>query len=138
MTEKKLKTTSEIVIGGKAKAIQKLRAGKFYDAQKVIAEIFKETAKLSTSSESIETGKTPDVKDMDLVAMVSLFGSFPPQVAKFIAICADMPEEELLKDAYPEELNEAFGVCLELNNVMENLKNSMAPLKKLGAESKTA
>ena len=133
MTEQQIKTTDEIVIGGQAKAIQKLKAGKFYEAQKIIAEIFKETAKFSPSSKSENAGETPDIKEMDMGVMVGLFESFPNHIAKFVAICADMTEEDLLKDAYPEELNTAFGVCLELNNVMENLKNSMAPLEKLGA-----
>ena len=135
MTEEIMKTTGEIVIGGQSRPIQKLRAGKFYDAQKIIAEIFKETAKLSTSSKSVEAGETPEIKNMDIGVMVGLFESFPNHVAKFIAICADISEEELLKEAYPEELNKAFDVCLELNNVMENLKNSMAPLERLGAKS---
>jgi len=134
--EKTLQTSAEIVIGGQKKTIQKLKAGKFYDAQKIIAEMFKEAANLSTSSKSVEVGKTPDIKDMDLGALVGLFEKFPTHVANFVAVCAEMPSEELLKEAYPEEVNEAFGVCLELNNVMENLKNSVAPIGKLGAPGK--
>lgn len=132
------KTSAEIVIGGQKKTIQKLKAGKFYDAQKIIAEMFREAANLSTSSKPIEAGQTPDIKDMDLGAMVGLFEKFPAQVAKFVAVCAEMSDEEILKEAYPEEITEAFGTCLELNNVMENLKNSVAPIGKLGAPSKQA
>ena len=131
-----IKTSAEIVIGGQTKTIQKLKAGKFYDAQKVIAEMFREAAQLSTSPKTIEPGETPDIKDMDIGALVGLFEKFPTHVAKFVAICAEMPEEELLKEAYPEEVNTAFGICLELNNVMENLKNSVAPIGKLRAPSK--
>jgi hypothetical protein len=134
--EKTIKTSAEIVIGGQKKTIQKLKAGKFYDAQKIIAEMFKEAAQLSTSTKLIEGGKTPDIKDMDLGVLVGLFEKFPAQVAKFVAVCAEIPEEEILKEAYPEEITEAFGICLELNNVMENLKNSVAPIGKLGAQGK--
>jgi hypothetical protein len=134
--EKTIKTSAEIVLGGQKKTIQKLKAGKFYDAQKIIAEMFKEAAQLSTSTKPIEGGKTPDIKDMDLGVLVGLFEKFPAQVAKFVAVCAEIPEEEILKEAYPEEITEAFGICLELNNVMENLKNSVAPIGKLGAQGK--
>lgn len=133
MTEEIKKTSAEIIFGGQTVTIQKLRAGKFYDAQKIIAEIFKETAKLSTSTKSTESGEISVTQDMDFGVMVGLFESFPIHVVKFIAICSDKSEEEILKEAYPEEINEAFGICLELNNVMENLKNSMAPIGKLGA-----
>ena len=43
-----------------------------------------------------------------------------------------MTEQELLDSAYNEEINAAFYVCLELNNVKENLKNSLAPIQALG------
>ncbi len=132
-----VKTSAEIVIGGQTKTIQKLKAGKFYDAQKVIAEMFREAAQLSKSPQALaEGGKTPKTEDMDIEALVGLFEKFPTHVARFVAICAEMTEEDLLKDAYPEEINKAFGICLELNNVMENLKNSVAPMGKLGALSK--
>ena len=135
--EKTLKTSAEIIIGGKTKTINKLKAGKFYDAQKIIAGMFKEASKISSSPDAVvKEGENPDVSNMDLGALIGLFESFPTQVAKFVAICADMPDVEILQEAYPEEINEAFGVCLELNNVMENLKNSVAPIGKLGAQSK--
>ena len=135
MSEETIQTSAEIIIGGQTKTINKLKAGKFYDAQKIIAEMFRETSQLSTSSKSVDGGTTPDIKDVDLEALVSLFEKFPNHVAKFIATCADMPEEDLLKDAYPEEINTAFSICLKLNNVMENLKNSVAPIKELGLQS---
>ena len=134
--EKTTKTSAEIVIGGQTKTIQKLKAGKFYEAQKTVAAMFREAAQLSASPKTLKEGEVPDIKDMDIGALVGLFEKFPGHVAKFVAICAEMTEEELLKDAYPEEVNEAFGICLELNNVMDNLKNSVAPIGKLGAPGK--
>jgi hypothetical protein len=128
------KTTSEIVIGGEKKVINKLKAGKFYDAQKTIGEIFAEVGNLS-SSKTVD-GKKTDIKDMELASLVQLFEGFPHKVAKFVSICSDIPEAELLEKAYPEEISEAFGICLELNNVMENIKNSVAPIGKLGLEKK--
>jgi hypothetical protein len=134
MSEEIKTTSAEIVIGGSTKTIQKLKAGKFYEAQKVIAAIFKETSQLSSSSKSVKNEDGTEVPvDMDMGELASLFENFPTHVAKFVAICAEISEEELLNDAYPEEINKAFGICLELNNVMENLKNSVAPMGKLGA-----
>ena len=128
------KTSAQIILGGETITIQKLKAGKFYDAQKVIAEMFRQAAKL-TSSKEVVGGKTPDidVKNQDLAGLVGMFEDLPQQVSKFVAICVGMDEKELLEKAFPEEITEAFSVCLELNNVMENLKNSVAPIGKLGA-----
>jgi hypothetical protein len=128
---KEIKTSAEIILGGNTITIQKLKAGKFYVAQKIVAEMFREAAPLS--GEIQEGQVSTDVKGMDLGALVNLFEKLPTHVAKFVAVCADKTEEEILQDAYPEEINEAFSVCLELNNVMENLKNSVAPIGKLGA-----
>ncbi len=138
-----LKFSAEIVLGGEKKTIQKLKAGKFYDAQKVIAEIFREASKFSSKKPENPDNKTESkeqdqigIEGMDLGELVNLFEKFPVQTAKFVAICAEMTETELLEKAYPEEISTAFDVCLELNNVMENLKNSVAPIGKLGAQSK--
>ena len=131
MSEKEMKTTAKIFIGGEEITIHKLKAGKFYDAQKIIAEMFREAAKLG-GTQSVGKGKTPDIKDVDISGLVGLFETLPQQVAKFVAICAKMETKDLLEKAYPEEINKSFAVCLELNNVMENLKNSVAPIGKLG------
>jgi hypothetical protein len=128
----KMKTTAKITIGGKEITINKLKAGKFYEAQKSISEMFKKAAELSTDPKATTEGKVPDMKDVDISNLVGLFEEFPQHVAKFVSICIDMTDKDLLEKAYPEEINEAFGVCLELNNVMENLKNSVAPIGKLG------
>ena len=122
------KTTATISIGGKEKTIKKLRAGKFYEAQKVIAQIFKSATEISAGD------KKTGIKGVDSASLVGVFEKFPQQIVKFVAICSGLEEKEILKDAYPEEINEAFGTCLELNNVMENLKNSVAPIGRLGGK----
>jgi len=128
----KMKTTAKITLGGEEVTVKKLKAGKFYEAQKSISEMFKKAAELSTEPQELAKGKVPDMKDVDISNLVGLFEEFPQHVAKFVSICVDMTDKDLLEKAYPEEINEAFGVCLELNNVMENLKNSVAPIGKLG------
>jgi len=140
MTEEIIKTSAEIIINGQKKTIQKLKAGKFYDAQKIITDMFRQADQISASSKSIKSdnvpavGKSPSNKDMgDIGELLNLIEKLPIHVAKFVAICAEMSDDDLLKEAYPEEIEKAFGICAELNNVMENLKNSAAPIEMLGA-----
>jgi len=162
MSESKIKTTAEVVLDGKTVTIHKLKAGKFYEAQKLIAGILSDVSKLTTAlpkpvepptDKPVEKGKgkgkasvkkkgevapkedkAPDIEGLDLASVVSLFENFPRQIAEFVAICVNMETKDILEKAYPEEISEAFAVCLELNNVMENLKNSVAPIGKLGAK----
>ena len=66
MSEEIKKTSADIVIGGQTRTIQKLKAGKFYDAQKIIAEIFRETAQISTSAKSTEGEKFNNQNEYDI------------------------------------------------------------------------
>jgi len=134
-----LETTAIISIGGKEVSIKKLRAGKFYEAASVVLGLFKRASKMSTDVKqkgtSLEPGQDnqlPDVNNVDMENVFSMFTEYPQDMIKFVAICSEMTEDEIKEQAYPEEINEAFGVCLELNNIMENLKNSVAPIEKLG------
>jgi hypothetical protein len=111
-----------IIIGNEEVTIHKLKAGEFYKLQGVFGEILKAAA---SSAE--------DVEKMNPDQLGGLFIKIPEHTAEFVAICAQMPKEELLEKAYPEEIAEAFGKGLALNNVVENLKNSVAPMEKLGA-----
>jgi hypothetical protein len=114
-----------VVIGGEQIAIKKLKAGEFYKLQKVFGEILRST---------VSSGE--DVNAMDSDQLARLFTELPEKVAEFVSICAGMSKEDLLEQAYPEEIAEAFGVGLALNNVIENLKKSVAPMQALGAEVK--
>lgn len=121
----KTKLEDNIIVGGEIVKITKLRAGEFYKLQKVFGEILRS---------AVASGDKVDKMDADQVA--KLFGELPGQVAEFVAICAGMSKEELLEKAYPEEIAEAFGKGLALNNVIDNLKKSVAPMQMLGAEIK--
>lgn len=143
------KNTATIVIGGETKVIKRLKAGKFYEAQKVILELIKLGNKISTSDETKQSEKLIDprtqrdakvkkgkikAENVNVEEMIEIFSHYPDKITKFISICADMPHDELLKKAYPEEINNAFNTCLELNRVIENVKNSVAPIQKMGAD----
>jgi len=150
---KQNKMTAKVILGGEEITAKKLKAGKFYEAQKVISQLFRDAGSLLKKDEKADVsqkeverkvkeqvaeGKIPDIKDVDMAGLVSMFDKFPQHISRFVAICVEMTHEELLDKAYPEEINKAFAVCFELNNVMENLKNSVAPMEKLGASGPKA
>jgi len=124
--------TAKITLGGEEITIKKLKAGKFYEAQRIFAKII---SSVRTSGEAKTVGQKGEAKEIavDLDQVIRVLAEVPEQVAKFVAFCAEMKEEDVLAKAYPEEINKAFGTCLELNNVIENLKNFAAPMEKLGA-----
>ena len=121
--DKGLKDT--ISIDGETITIHKLKAGEFYKLQKVFGEILRSTI-----------SNPDDIDKMGAEQLTKLFSDLPSQIAEFVAVCTGKSKEELLEQAYPEEIAEAFGKGLVLNNVVENLKNSVAPMEKLGAVSK--
>jgi len=148
--------TANITIGGEIVPINKLKAGKFYEVQKIFTEIVKTTQLNNTQPENKDNTKNTvketngekvqpkDPKDGEhtpntntsmptLDHTLRLIEVMPDLFMKFISICADIPEKELQEKAYPEEIGEAFVVCVKLNNVLENIKNFAAPMEKLGA-----
>ncbi len=136
MTEIK-KTSAEATLNGEKITIQKLKAGKYYEAQKLyvgmIDVIRRTTAKDAKPQE--KSGKA-DNKSNEVVSIdvAGLYSTFPQEVVKLVAFCIDRKADELFKDAYPEEISDMATKVIELNNFNENLKNSVAPLGNLGAE----
>jgi hypothetical protein len=130
------KNTAEVTFGEKTYTLHKLKAGKFYDALKVYMDMVKDIA-----PEAQVPGKEATV-DFDKL-IVSMFQSWPEKMVKFIAVCCSTVEikegekpltsQSILEDAYPEQIPDAFSVCLKLNNVAANLKNFVAPIGELGA-----
>ena len=128
------KNTAEITFGEKSYTIHKLKAGKFYEALKVYMEMIKEVAPKTPVS-----GKGEATVDFDKL-VVSMFKTWPEKMVKFVVVCCStmdakepFTEEGIKDEAYPEEITKAFSTCLKLNNVAENLKNSVAPMGELGA-----
>jgi hypothetical protein len=125
---------AEIVVDGKKVEITKLKAGKFYEAQKVFSDIIKS---MSSSTEEIPNNPqeiAEKAEKVDSTQLDAIMTVMPKKVAEFVAICAGMTVDEFLEKAYPEEIPTAFTICYKLNNVTENLKNFRTPLVKLGGE----
>lgn len=128
------KKTAEIQLGETTYKISKLRAGKFYEAQKVFVELLKS----ATPTAPTKPGAKEPELDVGTV-METMFGALPRLVTKFVTICInkeDVTEKKILEEAYPEEISDAFSVCLKLNDVFENLKKSAAPIGELGELAK--
>ena len=130
------KDTAEVTFGDKTYTVPKLRAGKFYDALKVYMEMVKDVA-----PKAQVPGKEATVEFDTLI--VSMFQSWPEKMVKFITVCCStveikegekpLNEKSILENAYPEQIPQAFSICLKLNNVAKNLKNFVAPIGELGA-----
>lgn len=139
--DKPSKYEAEIIIGGKARTIKKLKAGEFYKAQRAFAGILGSVTKgLDTkkiAKDKIDPNNPEQLKeiasDADISEVMNVLAEAPAKMAGFVAICAGMDEKELLNEAYPEEIPEAFNVCYDLNNMAENIKNFGAPMRMLGA-----
>lgn len=134
--------TAKVTFGGKEYTIQRLKAGKFYQALKVYMSMVKEVAPKTASANK---GEETEI-NMDQM-VTSMFESWPEKTAEFVALCCSdtkleaengveaktITKEFILDDAYPEEITDAFKTCLKLNKVSENLKNFVAPIGELGA-----
>lgn len=116
-------TTAEVTIGGKAVTVNKLKAGKFYEAQTVFSEI------IEAASGAGEDDGSPEAQAKQAQALMSIM---PRKMAEFVSVCSSVPLDELLETANPEEIPPAFETCYKLNNVMENLKKFQSPMQAIG------
>lgn len=118
------KVTAEVTLGGKAVTVNKLKAGRFYEAQKVFSEII--------GSASGASGLEDESPEAQANQVQALMAEMPRKMAEFVSVCTDMPLDELLDTADPEEIPPAFETCYKLNNVMENLKKFQSPMQAIG------
>jgi hypothetical protein len=128
------KNSAEVTFGDKSYKIHRLKAGSFYQALKVYMDIIKDIA---PSSPSQGSGEATTV-DFDKL-IVSMFQTWPEKMVNFVSVCclpADptLTEDKIKEESYPEQISSAFGICLKLNRVAENLKNFIAPMGEMGAE----
>lgn len=140
MTEIKI-TSIEVMLNGEKLVIQKLKAGKYYEAQRIYIGLLesirksmkdnatqKNTAKKDVNKVAIETLVEEGSLDFD-----TLYSKFPQEIAGLVGFCVGVEKEKLLEEAYPEELSDIAEKVIKLNNFAENIKNSVAPLASLGA-----
>jgi hypothetical protein len=132
-----LKTTIEATLNSQTITINKLKAGKYYEAQKIFIGMIESVRKQIGSKvqgKDIKDIKEVVEKDLSGVNTETLYEIFPKEVAKLVSFCIDVPVEKLLTEAYPEEISDIAEKVIKLNNFAENLKNSVAPMGSLGAQ----
>ena len=146
MTEIK-KTSVEVTLNGEKLIIHKLKAGKYYEAQKIFVGMIDAVRRQTTYEAKPKEGKeklqekkgkleelTPENLELaSSLDVTGLYSIFPQEIAKLVAFCIGIEVEKLLEQAYPEEITDIASKVIELNNFNENLKNSVAPLGNLGA-----
>jgi hypothetical protein len=129
-----LKTTIEATLNSQTITINKLKAGKYYEAQKIFIGMIESVRKQIGSKVQEKEAKDISEKDLANVNTETLYEIFPKEVAKLVSFCINIPVEQLLTDAYPEEISDIAEKVIKLNNFAENLKNSVAPMGSLGAQ----
>jgi hypothetical protein len=142
MTE--IKTTSfEVTFNGEKLVIHKLKAGKYYEAQRIYIGLISSVRESLKDNASIKAKikKEKDLEKVDLKELAeegnldfdTLYAKFPQEIAGLVGFCVGIEKEKLLEEAYPEEITEMAEKVIKLNNFAENIKNSVAPLASLGA-----
>ncbi len=134
--------TKVILSDGTELFIKKLKAGKYFEAQKA----FTTWVSVLQNSVSEKIDKSADGKvDEESVREALVNGTitiadFTSKImeaeehrTKLLSVALDMTEEAVLENIYPEDLNILLGVVVDLNNFMQNIKNSAAPIAGLGA-----
>lgn len=151
MTEIKI-TSVEVTLNGEKIVIQKLKAGKYYEAQRIYIGLISSIRRsMADNVKKVEIKKTKDEENKDSKESLinkevnqgleeigsfdfdTLYAKFPQEIAGLVGFCIGIDKEKLLEEAYPEELSFIAEEVIKLNNFAENIKNSVAPLASLGA-----
>jgi len=141
MTEK-LNTSVEATFNGQTLTINKLKAGKYYEAQEIYLGMIDALRKQMAQKPQVDKEGNAIVVDKlkpeELASNLtldvsSLYKIFPKEIVKLVSFCIGVEGKKLLEEAYPEEISDMADKVIKLNNFSENLKNSVAPLASLGA-----
>ena len=142
-TSSKFKVTSEVELPstGEKVVLKKLKAGKYYEAQKLyvawisdlqkIFESSKEDLKGLIDKEGVVDEKKLEarLKEKDNTKVSDTLTSADTAGEKrlaLLAVCLDMNTEELNESYYPEDIDTLLGEAIKLNNFLENVKKSVA------------
>lgn len=126
-------TSLKATLNGEEIVIEKLKAGKYYEAQSIYVAMIDTVRRKPNKKEKTSSEDSKDEEKVSSFDVSGLYATFPKEVAKLVSFCIGIDVDKLLEDAYPEEMTEIASKVIELNNFNENLKNSVAPLENLGA-----
>ena len=145
--EKPIVLSREVTLSdGTKHIVKKLKAGKYYEAQKYFVdwlsnvEAMLESQKIDVKNMVKEGTDKPDLekieKEMTRVessafsALVSNAVDASSKRMKLLAVSLDMEEKEMADTFYPEDITALLDAVMEVNNFMGNLKKSVAPTRK--------
>ena len=128
----KEKLTDFVIIGGKKKTIEKMKAGRYFKCQKVFLDMVSsvhslnsqiEESRLELAEEKLKKAGKKEITFWNIMEIV------PEKMMAFVAECLEVPVEFLENEASPEEIPEAYAKIVSLNNFMGNIKNFVAPIR---------
>ena len=125
------KKTDTIIIGGKLITIEKMKAGKYFQCQKVFLDMIKEVHSLNSQIE-LSNSKTPEERKKEGIKEVTFWDIMdvaPQKMMDFIASCIEVDAAFIRTEATPEEIPEAYAKIVSLNDFMGNIKNFVAPIR---------
>ncbi len=125
------KTEDTIIIGGKPRKILKMKAGKYFECQKLFLKMVNDVHRLHTEMTQLE-GKTAEEKKkagLKEVTYWDIMTVVPDDMLEFLAACLDVPVDFLKTEASPEEIPMAYAKVVSLNDFMGNIKNFVAPIR---------
>jgi hypothetical protein len=132
---------------GKEFIVPKLKAGKYYEAQKVYVSWIQELQKVfSTNNVDLEQIKNEDgtvdpeklqeslTKNtkIDTSSILDQVGFASDKRTELLSICLGKTKEEILEEFFPDDLELIVEKVLEVNNFLGNIKKSVAPMVGLG------
>jgi len=155
-----VKTTLEVTLpmSGEKVVLQKLKAGKYYSAQKIylewitllqgaikkapsipvdVAEKIKATEDIAEkerlASEFLSANKdTMDSSSFD--GVLSIVDEARAKRLALLEMCMEIAKEELLEKYYPEDIEALITGVDTINGFLDNLKKSVAPSAGVGAK----
>ena len=140
---KKFITSIEVTLpsDGKLLKIHKLKAGKYYQAQKIYAEWILSLQKLIVSGKDIGKDKLSEQElekittTLDIDKMLKNSEQINKKRLELLEICLDKSLSEIEQDYYPEDLSTILEGVIRVNNFTDNLKKSVAPMQEtVGAD----
>jgi hypothetical protein len=153
-TSSKFKISSDVILPstGETITLRKLKAGKYYEAQKVYVEWIEELTQIFSANENSlkkavdENGVVDEeelakqLKGDDNKKIVSKTLQCANRAAtsrmELLSICLDKTQEDINIDYYPEDIELLLNEAILLNNFLDNVKKSVAP--SVGRPKKTA
>lgn len=134
-------------ISGEKFTVNKLKAGKYYEAQKIYTAWLNDILLLANSGNVDVNAFKDDLGNIDfqkvseaekeatnskLTLILDKNQKCAENKMNLIAICTSIPVEKLQEEYYPEDLEKIFENCSSINNFIDNLKKSVAPTVGIG------